>query len=103
VLNIAEGASEYSRKEKMRFYRIARRSTAETHAALLLLKAVGALTERRIRAAARIADDVSRMLAGLLRPTAGIGNASAPTPAPASAPGNASASAPSSRSRRISP
>ena len=34
VLNIAEGAGEFSRKEKSRFYRIARRSATECAAAL---------------------------------------------------------------------
>lgn len=34
VLNIAEGAGEYSRRHKARFYRIARRSAAESAALL---------------------------------------------------------------------
>jgi four helix bundle protein len=34
VLNIAEGAGEFSRKEKSRFYRIARRSATECAAVL---------------------------------------------------------------------
>ena len=34
ALNIAEGAGEFSRKEKSRFYRIARRSATECAAAL---------------------------------------------------------------------
>ncbi len=108
VLNIAEGASEYSRKEKMRFYRMARRSAAETHAALNLLVAVRARTEKRVRETALLADDVSRMLAGLIRPAPpapahavpaapapGPANASAAPAAPAvPAPANASAAAP---------
>ena len=36
-LNIAEGSGEFARKEKARFYRIARRSATETGAALDLL------------------------------------------------------------------
>jgi len=88
VLNIAEGASEYSRKEKMRSHPMARRSAAETHAALNLLVAVRR-GEKRVRETALLADDVSRMLAGLIRPAPAL------TPAaPAPRPANASASAP---------
>jgi four helix bundle protein len=36
VLNIAEGAAEFAPREKLRFYRIARRSAAESDAALEL-------------------------------------------------------------------
>jgi four helix bundle protein len=41
VLNVAEGAGEFSRTEKRRFYRMARRSAAECAAALDLLEAGG--------------------------------------------------------------
>lgn len=37
VLNIAEGAGEFSKDEKQRFYRIARRSATETAAILDIL------------------------------------------------------------------
>ena len=37
VLNIAEGAGEFSKDEKQRFYRIARRSATETAAVLDIL------------------------------------------------------------------
>ena len=40
ALNIAEGAAEYSAREKMRFYRMARRSTAESESALDLVDEV---------------------------------------------------------------
>lgn len=38
VLNIAEGAGEFSKDEKQRFYRIARRSATETAAILDVLE-----------------------------------------------------------------
>lgn len=38
VLNVAEGAAEFSPAEKARFYRIARRSAAESIAALDILE-----------------------------------------------------------------
>jgi len=38
VLNTAEGAGEFSREEKQRFYRIARRSATETAAILDILE-----------------------------------------------------------------
>lgn len=37
LLNIAEGASEFSSREKARIYRIARRSAAEAHTATVLI------------------------------------------------------------------
>jgi four helix bundle protein len=40
-LNIAEGAGEFSPKEKSRFYRIARRSAAECGAILDVMRAIG--------------------------------------------------------------
>ena len=44
ALNIEEGAAEYSPKEKARFYRLARRSAAETRGCLLLLMDCGVIT-----------------------------------------------------------
>ncbi len=53
VLNTAEGAGEFSKDEKQRFYRIARRSAVETAAILDILerrKAVPAATLASARA-----------------------------------------------------
>ena len=44
VLNIAEGAGEFARKEKVRFYRIARRSATECAAILDLSQRLGVST-----------------------------------------------------------
>ena len=43
VLNVAEGAGEFSQADKRRFYRMARRSAAECAAALDILEAGGDL------------------------------------------------------------
>jgi four helix bundle protein len=45
VLNIAEGAGEFSPKEKQRFYRMARRSTTECAALFDILKRRSAVRE----------------------------------------------------------
>ena len=69
VLNIAEGASEYSRKEKTRFYRFARRSVAEVRAGFDVMVASGVLRSERLRRFDDLAGQVSRMLHALVRPS----------------------------------
>lgn len=64
ALNIAEGAGEFSPKEKIRFYRIARRSATESAAALDLLVDVEALTQQQIEPAL---DDLRSVVAMLVR------------------------------------
>jgi four helix bundle protein len=46
VLNIAEGAGEFSSADKARFYRIARRSATESAACLDIGRKLGALDEK---------------------------------------------------------
>jgi len=48
ALNIAEGAGEFARKEKARFYRIARRSATESAAVLDVVHALELAEERQI-------------------------------------------------------
>ncbi|MGD8278331.1 MAG: four helix bundle protein [Gemmatimonadota bacterium] len=55
VPDTAEGASELSRKGKMRFYRMARRSAAKTAAALDVLVAGHVRTRQRVATAASAA------------------------------------------------
>jgi four helix bundle protein len=78
VLNIAEGASEYSRKEKTRFYRFARRSVAEVRAGFDVMVATGVLKPERLRQLDDLAGQVSRMLHALVRPSP------SPSPSPPS-------------------
>ncbi|MCB9881471.1 MAG: four helix bundle protein [Planctomycetes bacterium] len=66
-LNIAEGAGEYSPKEKARFYRMARRSTTETVAVIDILHALSWVDDdQRTDARAKL-DRVCAMLTTLAR------------------------------------
>jgi len=47
-LNIAEGAGEFSEKEKIRFYRIARRSATECSAILDVCRRLGLVEDSQI-------------------------------------------------------
>ena len=48
-LNIAEGAGEYSSNEKIRFYRMARRSATECAAVLDVCKKLSLLNEKHLQ------------------------------------------------------
>jgi four helix bundle protein len=67
ALNIAEGAGEYRPAEKARFYRIARRSAAETAAALDLLIAIKAVPAEAAERCHRGLDQVGAMLTSLAK------------------------------------
>jgi four helix bundle protein len=77
VLNTAEGAGEFSPDEKVRFYRIARRSPTETAAILDILerrKAVPATAIDPINPARQLLVRVVQMLVGLItKPRSGTG------------------------------
>jgi four helix bundle protein len=62
VLNIAEGAGEFSPREKARIYRIARRSAWETLAALDLCVRSGFFTMDDVGIAVQQIDEVTAML-----------------------------------------
>lgn len=66
VLNIAEGADEYSPREKVRFYRMARRSAAESAAALELLVRFGALSRSEVAIAIELLNQVAAMLSNMM-------------------------------------
>jgi four helix bundle protein len=66
VLNIAEGAGEYSRKEKTRFYRIARRSANECSATLDLCAAFRVANAQSLATARELVDGIGAMLTGLI-------------------------------------
>ena len=67
-LNIAEAAGEFSKPEKRRIFRIARRSATECAAALDLLQAVGAIQEKELESIRVALDRVVAMLTALTRP-----------------------------------
>jgi four helix bundle protein len=65
VLNIAEGAGEYSVPDKQRFYRMARRSATETAAVLDILERRGSAAPELIQAARGLVVRVVSMLVRL--------------------------------------
>ncbi len=62
TLNIAEGTGEFSRKEKGRFYRMARRSATECAAILDVLRATGHSAGDSIEAGRALLDEIVAML-----------------------------------------
>lgn len=66
VLNIAEGAGKYSKKDKLSFYLIARGSCHESVAAMNLLKQHGYSTEA-LRFWYQELEIISKMFSGLIR------------------------------------
>jgi four helix bundle protein len=73
VLNIAEGAGEYSSGDKQRFYRMAKRSATETAAVIDILVRRRLVTEDSHRATTALVVRVVSMLTGLVAPRSGRG------------------------------
>lgn len=71
VLNIAEGAGEFSRPEKARFYRMARRSATESAAALDLLRMAGLAADEKVLAARALLWEIVSMLTTMVRNLSG--------------------------------
>lgn len=67
LLNIAEGAAEFSGAEKARFYRIARRSAAEVAAALDLLARLDAITPETNEPAQAELEQIAAMLTTMVK------------------------------------
>ena len=68
-LNVAEGAGEFSAQEKIRFYRIARRSASECAAALDILRGLGLIPAEHSRSIRDKLDRIAAMLTVLCRQT----------------------------------
>lgn len=66
-LNIAEGAGEFSPKEKARFYRIAKRSATETAAQLIVAKRLGAAQGDELQQARQLLLRLVSMLVRMVR------------------------------------
>jgi len=64
LLNVAEGAGEYSENEKMRFYRMARRSGTETAAILELGKKLKLIDESKYSKGRDLLIRITAMLRG---------------------------------------
>jgi four helix bundle protein len=67
ALNVAEGAGEFSRKEKARFYRIARRSATECAAVLDLLVDWAILSDDDVRDGRELLQRIVAMLVRIAR------------------------------------
>ena len=66
-LNIAEGAGEYSSKEKARFYRMARRSATECAAILDVCETLNLVEAKEVMDARGLLMRIVAMLVGLVR------------------------------------
>jgi four helix bundle protein len=64
-LNIAEGAGEFSRRDKARFYRIARRSAAECAAILDVCRSLSLSSEQDITSGRELLNRIVAMLTRL--------------------------------------
>lgn len=69
VLNIAEGAGEFSPTEKVRFYRMARRSTNETAAILEIMRRRQAVTPELISSGYERCRVVIALLVAMIKTT----------------------------------
>ena len=74
TLNIAEGAGEHSRRDKARFYRIARRSATESAATLDILAVLGHVSPEQIAAPKTQLPEIAALLTAMAR------NLESPTP-----------------------
>lgn len=82
ALNIAEGADEFRTAEKARFYRMARRSAAETAGALTLLERFGVFTPTETRHSIELLNHVAAMLTSMVSSVESRGNPLARVRAP---------------------
>ena len=86
ALNIAEGADEFRKGEKARFYRMARRSAAETAAALTLLVRFGVFMPSETQRSIELLNHVAAMLTSMTSSLESSGDnrarARAPGPGP---------------------
>jgi four helix bundle protein len=77
LLNIGEGAGEFSRTEKARFYRIAKRSAMECAAIIHMSLRLGLIDDDTCEESHKLLDRVSAMLTKMARrrtePAAGAG------------------------------
>jgi four helix bundle protein len=67
VLNIAEGAGEFSREEKAKFYRYARRSALEVSAGLDLVAVYGKADAKTIEKLQSLLDEIAAMLTAIVK------------------------------------
>ena len=75
--NIAEGNGRQGRGEYLRFLRVARGSLQELETQLLIAGDLGYIPADRVQQALDLADEVSRMLSGLIRSIGRLASAEA--------------------------
>jgi four helix bundle protein len=75
-LNIVEGAGEFSRKDKARFYRIALRSTTECAAILDVCRKLELVDEEALQAGRQLLLRIVAMLTAIARKLSGSGTGS---------------------------
>ena len=68
VLNISEGAGEFSRPEKARFYRMARRSALEAAGGIMLAHRWGFFLAADVAQSKRLLAEVASMLTAMCKP-----------------------------------
>jgi four helix bundle protein len=71
VLNVAEGAGEFSKKDKARFYRMARRSATECSAILDICRRLSLADETQVIRGRELVVGIVSMLVALIRRLAG--------------------------------
>ena len=67
IYNIAEGAGDRSRADRVRLLTYARRSVSETHSVIRRLQRFGVVTADEVRISYSYADRISAMLWNLIR------------------------------------
>ena len=67
ALNTAEGSGEFSPKEKVRFYRMALRSSAECAAILDVARRLDAISESKAQPGEALVNRIAAMLLALIR------------------------------------
>ena len=67
VLNIAEGAAEFRKAEKARFYRMAIQSAAECHAACDIMVRVGSASAAQIGVTQALLEEIAAMLVAMCK------------------------------------
>jgi four helix bundle protein len=67
VLNIAEGAGEFSKLEKARFYRMARRSALELSGALDVVERFAGIERTALQPLDSLLDEIAAMLTTIVK------------------------------------
>lgn len=103
TLNLAEGAGEYSRKEKVRLYRMALRSASECAALLDIARITRAAREERTANGKILLHEITAMLLALIHHHERAASAHSPSSSPSSSSSASSSVSSSSTSSAAGP